>query len=276
MMAEPLPKFDAPPVVETAMSVQFVRLQPFPTAIVGWFWKEFLPSLPGDARWEKAVDAPRLEDSFERFGDQEKWGRLGFRMSTSPEPNRVQISRSDNERMIQVQDSRFVLNWMKQSDAAYPSFRQLSKEFWELFPIFETFAAKAECGPVEQNQWELSYINHIAKDDLWQSTNEWANVIPGLSFPSAVVAEPTAEPTSLDWRFNFPNERGRLQVNIQNVKKDPTSDNLMQLVLTARGSINQERGWDLRSGFDLGHEAIVRSFAAMTSSKAQKLWKRRQ
>ena len=274
MMGEPLPKFDAPPVVETAMSVQFARLQPFPTAIVGWFWKEFLPPLEGGAKWEKAVDAARLDDSFERFGDQEKWGRLGLRIG-SHEPNRVQISRSDSERMIQVQDSRFILNWMKQSEAVYPSFAQLSTEFWELFPIFERFSRDAGCGPVEQNQWELSYINHIPKADLWQSTSEWDRVIPKLAFPTAAVAEPIAEPTSLDWRFNFPNERGRLQVSVQNVKKDPSSDNLMQLILTARGPVDLDKRWDLRSGFDLGHEAIVRSFAAMTSSKAHKLWKRR-
>ncbi|OLB29539.1 MAG: hypothetical protein DMG41_37135 [Acidobacteria bacterium] len=42
------PKFDAPPVVETVLSVQFSSLPGFATAHAGWFWKEYLEKLTED------------------------------------------------------------------------------------------------------------------------------------------------------------------------------------------------------------------------------------
>jgi len=275
-MPEPLPKFDAPPVVETAMSVQFAPLAGLSTPLIGWFWKSYLPPLSENDKWEKAVEAARLGDAYERFGDKEVWGQFGFRMSMVPLAKRVQIIQSSNERMVQVQDSRFILNWRKQS-GAYPSFATLSKEFWSLFPSLEKFAADASLGPVEQNQWELSYINHIPKGELWRSTSEWGKVIPRLSLPSGLVVEPTAGPVTVDWRFNFSEERGRLHVNLQHARlaTAPSSEDFMQLTLTARGPIDREKGWDLKDSFALGHEAIVRTFTTMTSGEAHKFWKRR-
>ena len=40
-MAENI-KFGAPPVVETALSVQFNPLAGFTTAHAGWFWKDYV------------------------------------------------------------------------------------------------------------------------------------------------------------------------------------------------------------------------------------------
>jgi uncharacterized protein (TIGR04255 family) len=271
---EPLPKFDAPPVVETAMGVQFARLSGFSTALVGWFWKAYLPPISPTAKWEKFADVPRLQDRFEQFGEQERWGQLGVRMSQVLEPQRVQIIQLGEERMVQVQDSRFILNWRKQA-AAYPSFTTLTKEFGLTYPAFERFSLEADLGIIEPNQWEMTYVNHIPKDGLWASEHQWGNVIPDLRLPSALVSEPTAGPISLDWRYDFSEERGRLYASIQNAKTSTSSDNFMQLTLTARGQIDREKGWSMEQGFDLGHEAIVRTFTAMTSPAAHKIWKRR-
>ena len=69
MTADDLPKFDAPPVVETALSIQFSRLPEFTTAMAGWFWKSYLTKLADGAKWNKVVEVPRLEDEFEKFGE---------------------------------------------------------------------------------------------------------------------------------------------------------------------------------------------------------------
>src|SRR6266404_5886030 len=130
-MAQSRPKFEAPPVVETVLSLQFASLPGYSTAHAGWFWKEYLEKLAegSSLRWSQAVDAPRLEDQLERCGADDKWVVVPqVKLLPPSQSQRTQIIRSDGERMIQVQDSRFVLNWKKQA-GVYPSFEPLLHEF---------------------------------------------------------------------------------------------------------------------------------------------------
>src|SRR5580704_4803227 len=106
-MAQGRPKFDAPPVVETALSLQFSNLPGYSTAHAGWFWKEYLDKLTRESnfKWSQAVDAVRIEDQFERFGSEDIWGpQFAMRVMPPSQSHRTQMVRSDGERMIQVQD----------------------------------------------------------------------------------------------------------------------------------------------------------------------------
>jgi hypothetical protein len=71
-MAGSLPKYSKPPVIETVLGVQFEPLAKFRTAHAGCFWKSYL-----DNDWTKIEQVPRLDDHFERFGDERKWGPMG-------------------------------------------------------------------------------------------------------------------------------------------------------------------------------------------------------
>src|SRR4051812_21650197 len=103
-MNEPLPKFDKPPVIETVLSAQFARLPTFSTAHAGCFWKLHL-----DNNWVTPVDAIRIDDQFERFGDERIWAPASaLRFASAPESQRTQITRADNARIVQLQDSRFI------------------------------------------------------------------------------------------------------------------------------------------------------------------------
>src|ERR1035441_8360636 len=118
-MAE-FPKYDKPPLVETVLCAQFGQLAKFRTAHAGCFWKPYL-----DDSWTTIQAAPRIDDSFERFGDERKGGPHGgsFRIFTTVEPQRTQIISADKTRMIQVQDSRFIYNWKKGDNFNYPSYQ---------------------------------------------------------------------------------------------------------------------------------------------------------
>ena len=271
-ISEPLPKFDSPPVIETALSVQFARLSSFATATAGWFWKSYLAKLGGALDWSKASDAPRLEDRFERFGENEGWGTPGFRMGTV-ESHRTQIIRADEERMIQVQDSRFVLNWRK-GKGIYPSYTTLLEEFWTPYHAFEQFAKDAGLGAVEPNQWEITYVNHILQGDMWDSPRDWAKIFPSVSFPKSTSGV-SGETLNADWRYALSAERGRLYASLRHIKIAPSNAKALQLQLTARGPVDLEKGWSIVEGFELGHGSIVTTFAAMTSEEAHKRWQRR-
>lgn len=275
-MATDRPKFDAPPVVETAMGVQFERLPGYSTSHAGWFWKSHLPKVPELAGvWDKIAEAGRIEDQFERFGPDDAWSRLGIKLGPPGESQRTQIIREDKERMVQVQDSRVVLNWQRQSPT-YPSYSVLLPEFRGALRGFEQFSIDAGLGPLEINQWELIYVNHIPKGEIWDSFADWPKIIPRLYLPSAESErpdKPVSETMNADWRFLLGGQRGRLFVSLRHAKVPPTGLEVMSLVLTARGPVNAEYSWS--DGFELGHDAIVRTFAAITSPAAHARWTRR-
>lgn len=269
-MSDPLPKFDEPPVIETVLGVQFSRLPGFSTAHAGWFWKSYLKA---PERWPKVVDAARLEDQTERFGEGEVWVRQVFRLAASGAPHRTQIIRADDERMIQIQDSRFILNWRKQSHN-YPSYDVLVPEFRESFATFSRFVQDAGFGSLELNQWEVTYLNHVPKGDMWESPRDWSKIFPGLYAPPAVGDEVRFETLGNEWRYMLKPQVARLYIELKH-HRNPTSEEVMTLQLTARGRVAPAEGATWEAGFDLGHEAIVRSFAAITSADAHKRWKRR-
>lgn len=270
-MADRLPKYDSPPVIETVLSVQFAPLQHFSSAHAGWFWKNYL-----DKEWGAVHVAPRLDDQFERFGDEMTWGRnVGFRIATYPESDRIQIIRADNERMIQVQSTRFVYNWKKQK-SDYPSYEKLLPEFQRSFLSFNKFTKDSGNSPLKLNQWEVTYVNFIPKGELWQTINDWGNIFPSLSKLVTTIDNLSPEDFRAERRFIIGGNLGRLYITINQGKVgSEKGEEVIHLQFTARGPITDEDMAGLQKGFDLGHESIVLSFTGLTSGTAHKFWKRR-
>ncbi len=271
LMTDRLPKYDSPPVVETVLSVQYAPLQHFSSAHAGWFWKNYL-----DKEWSTVQVVPRLDDQFERFGDEMIWRRsAGLRIAMQPEPDRSQIVRADNERMIQIQDTRFIYNWKKQK-GDYPSYDKLLPEFQQAFSSFKRFADDAGNRPLELNQWEVTYVNLLPKGGLWQTINDLQKIFPALSKPMTTTDNLFPEDFRGEWRLTIGNNLGRLYITINRGKVgSEKNEEVILLQFTARGPLNDENETSFQSGFDLGHQSIVLSFTDMTSEVAHKFWKRR-
>lgn len=269
-MTDRLPKYDSPPIVETVLSVQFAPLQNYSSAHGGWFWKGYLGK-----EWSRVQNAPRLDDQFERFGDEMIWGRGGgFRIVTQPEPERLQIIRADNERMIQVQDTRLIFNWKKQ-EAVYPSYDKLLPEFHEVFSAFKKFAADNANSTIQTNQWEVTYVNFIPKGELWQTVDDWQQIIPALSMLTN-TRNLSAEDFRSERRFIIGDNVGRLHMSLMRGKLGTEKgEEVLHLQFTARGPVMSEDASGLDKGFELGHESIVLLFTDMTSDFAHRFWKRR-
>lgn len=266
-MSDPLPRFERPPVVETVLGVQFERLVDFSAAHAGWFWKTQLPE-----EFRTAKEAPRLEDQFERFGDERVWAPVGGGLLFRPgmQPDRIQIVNSPGDRMVQIQDSRFIYNWRKK-DIGYPSYNVLLPEFQTMFERFRAFAREAMLPTVEPNQWEVTYVNQIPLGELWTSPGDWPRVVPGL-FTQSIPGLAEFESFGGEWHLLLGHNRGRLHMALRHGRPMPDGPEAMMLTLTARGPVDAERSWE--SGLNLGHEAIVRGFAAITSAEAHRHWGR--
>lgn len=265
-VGEPLPKFDSPPVVETVLSVQFAQLEGWSAAYVGQYWKEYL-----DQRWTVVKEVPRLHDQFEKFGAEKEWATSRVRIQETWETPRVQIVTADDQRMIQIQNSRLVQNWRKRA-GIYPTYQVLRPEFKELLTGFMHFISERGLGQVAPNQWEVTYVNHLAKDGLWRTPSDWPRIFPGLLIPVGSQSRLTFEGTSQSWSFDIDRDRGRLHIVLQHAQSMADKSELLLLQFVARGTIDEKT--DVFEGLDLGHEVVVRKFEEMTSEEAHEYWRR--
>lgn len=263
-----LPKYKSPPVIETVLSAQFAPLPNFTNAHAGWYWKNYL-----DSEWDQVVAAPRIDDHFESFDEKHWSSEKGISIFTGPQADRLQIIRSNDHRMIQVQNSRFAYNWRKQQDGEYPSYDKLLPEFKEKFSQFKQFAVDSDNGDLNLNQWEVTYVNHIPKGTLWDSAKDWTSILPTLCVPALNVPKQEFDNFRGVWALTIDGNKGRLHIEIKHVRVGGLEGpEVLVIQFTARGPINSDV--DLFTGFDIGHEAIVRSFTDMTSEECHKLWER--
>lgn len=272
-MTKQLPKFDSPPVVETVLSAQFNRLQGYTNAHAGWFWKNYL-----DSSWVKISQVMRLDDQFERFGEERKWAprTRGFQFAPAESSERTHIQSEDGERMIQIQDSRFIYNWRKRSKD-YPSFEKNLPDFNDNFGKYSKFARDAGLGDIELNQWEVTYVNHIPKGELWQEPNDWSNLFPGFFVPASSLPNIDFDNFRGNWQSIISDEYGRLYIDFSRGKiLTEDGPEIIVIEITARGPISKEKGISLEQGFKIGHECIVTAFTEMTSESAHLHWKRTQ
>lgn len=264
LMTQQPVKFEKPPVIETVLGVQFDPI-PMTNAIAGWYWKSALGQ-----EWANANQVQRIEDVFEKFGSEREWRIPNqIRLFQKPTQDRLQISRKDNERMIQVQDTRFIYNWRKIEGSRYPSYDAIIPEFEQQFEGFRDFVTANNLGEIKLNQWEVTYVNHIPKVGLWEGLNDWPNIIPYLRdmFDARAV-----DAFSSSCQQEIGRQQGRLHTDIKFAKaKSESNEELLLIQLTARGPIDENQ--DFRRGCDFGHSEIVSAFISLTSDSAHKFWK---
>jgi uncharacterized protein (TIGR04255 family) len=269
------PSFAKAPVVETVLGVQFDGLPNFTNAHLGAFWKEL------DDGWTKPEDAPPLRDQHERFGSDQMWsplGQIAFEVSSGGSRARMQVRNSNSDRMIQLQNGRFHLNWLGHGGAPYSRHDEISREFFDHLKKLEAFAARYGLGEIKPNQWEVTYVNKIPKGTVWNSPADWPKVFSSdVCFPLK-LHQAELENVGGEWHYQIASQRGRLHVEITSARELPISDGgeILIFKLTARGPVEPSAGWDLPSGIELGHEVIVKSFVMLTSDKARKFWEQEE
>jgi len=269
------PKFDKPPVIETVLSLQFAGLPGYSTAHAGRFWSRYLDRPSGtDKKWTKVLDAVRLEDQFERFGQEEVWApAIQMRLLPPTQSNRTQIVRADEERMIQIQDTRFILNW-KKGVGPYPTFAVLLPEFRELLQMFGTFSADEGLGALTFNQWEIIYVDQFRKGELWNSPRDWNKILSGFGVPVAPREHIDfgSELMSTDWRFNLVVNLGRMYISARQQRIPPSEQEVLNVTFTARGPVTPEQTWE--QGFTVGHDSLNDTFIMISSEEAKASWQK--
>lgn len=266
----PLPDYERPPVIETVLGVQFERVPGFKIAHLGGFWKTL-----DTGEWPMVSDAPPLPPQYESFTEAGRWTARGIQFQLTQEISpRLRIKNKDGDRMIQVQNSRLLFNWLGHAQGKYPRYEEVRMGFLWTSQRFNQFLAQEDLGTVQPNQWEVTYVNHIPKGTVWNTPDDWGFFRP-LGLVPAIEGVVQGESFTGGWHFVIPDQRGRLHVEWQHATRhELEQQEIIVLTLTARGPLQQaeEPLQAVLAGLDLGRETIVRAFTGFMDDAANKYW----
>ncbi len=263
------PKFDSPPVIETVLGVEFRPLNKWSIQHFGLFWNRIREEFP------KCEIQPPLMSQIEIFGQPQPQQKIGIQLMTVPEV-RCWFSHSDQARLIQIQNDRFVHNWRKIENHTYPSYNTIKPKFKSHWETFCNFLNEENLGEPEAIQCEVTYINHIEIGEEWKSLADISEIVPAWSGQLSGSFLPLPETVQIKTAFVIPDDRGRLHINLQPAIRRVDLKQILQLTLTARGAPKSAETSAILEWFDLGHDWVVRGFADFTSEKMHQLWKRRR
>lgn len=268
MPTSDLPSFERPPVVETVLGVQFNRLPRLMNVHLGAYWRDL------GSDWPNAKDAPLIEEARERMGPEPAWlPRVTQIQLTQLPQSRCMIKNRSGDRMIQVQNGRFHVNWLGHAGDPYPRYSTIRPEFDRLVSQFRRFVTDNDLGDVQPNQWEVTYVNHLPKGELWSTAAEWGAVV---SVFGDCARSGRFEGFDGEFHYRLPDDQGRLHVRYQHaLEQVGERREVLMMQLTARGPVEpSEHAFEvLGRGLDAGRRAIVLAFASMTTEKAHAIWR---
>lgn len=272
--------YDAPPLVEVAMSLQFEPPEGLNQAHLGAFWATQRTSLP----IVRAVQP--IATTIEVFGNQGQWLPPSLQLALTNEPNcRLQMISSDEQWMCQVQRDRLVINWRKRSEQ-YPRFSSTWGRFQDTWRLWQSFLADLNFPPLTPRLWELTYVNRISKRDLWESPSDWPRLFPGLWGGELVTVDGSGlRGLQGQWVWESTDPVARLYVEQKPARStDKPPEDVLLLSLTARGPVvpldagvhacDVATSELIESGMNCGHSLIVTRFDRIASNDAKRVWGR--
>jgi len=268
------PTFKNPPVGEVALSVQHEPLARLTPPKVARYWERVREAFPN---WSTH---PPINAAFETFGlPTVRRARLSFEVANAPGPTRAMFEDDDGDHLMQLQPDRFVRNWrrFKNQDAEYPRYATVHRpEFKTAVQDYLQFLAEWEIGDLMPNQVEVTYVNHVEPEGVWQRHGQLAAVLAVLSgqHSDAHLAEPEAIDVNL--RYIIPGDDGdpvgRLHITVRPVYRARDLTPLFAINLTARVGISGGGVDDVLREMDRGHDFLVSAFRSITTAEMHKMW----
>jgi len=259
-------KYRNPPVVETVLSVQFTPLANFGAGQLGFYWKEL------GADWPDVTDASVVDPVFERFDESARgWDPAAFGVKLTQQVDvRLQIRNVAKDRMIQVQNGRFIYNWLGDGDGNYPSYENVRPKFDEQWERFRRFVlSSSDENSVQPNQWEVIYVNHLPRGTVWKQLSDLPEVFTFLKQPPLGGLDLSLRSIAGEWQFEIAPQKGALYLKLGMDHRGNASNVVMTLL--ARGPMSEDT-CSLNEGFKLGHQTITEAFDRLTSANAKEYW----
>lgn len=253
-----MPQYDNPPVTETVLGIEFRPLAAWQIPYFGLFWSRIRENYP-----RISVQPPLPEEAP---------GQPQVVFSMGPMPARCWFIDSNDQWLLQLQHSRFISNWRRQSDDDYPSYRRFRDRFESNFDTLQALLKdEKEFPELQLFQADVSYINQI---DVGGDLGRLPEIFPVLSALKAGEFLPAPQAGGINFVYAMPDQRGRLFINSQPVINNQTGKEILQLSITAKTLIASNSKEAIMVALDLGHEWVVRGFTDFTSPMMHEVWKR--
>lgn len=271
-----LPEFDAPPVIEVVLAVTFEPLPGLTNVRLVETWVEVFRS-----RFPRVEERPAYDVPAEMFGSSPR-PEVRISASFEPPPMRLwMISASDNE-LIQLQNGWFARNWRKVGEGdEYPRYeKHIRPAFADDWRQFQSYIEDNDLGTVKAVQCEVTYINHIKRQEFWNNHGDAARVFRSIGaletrWGKAESVALKASMVIIDETSKEP--LGRIHAQIDSAFTHRTKEPLFVYSLTARGKPLGGSDIDAIIRFmDLGRERVVTSFVDWTTERAHQVWRRIQ
>jgi uncharacterized protein (TIGR04255 family) len=239
----------------------------------GLLWLKFRKQYP------KASEQPPIAPAFETFGAAiPVQPMLQFETLLVPPVPRFWFETEDGTHLVQVQQDRFIHNWReRQPGDRYPRYDKLRVRFRHEVERFEEFVGENDIGSLGVNQCEITYFNTIQLTPSDDPHGQLSDITPLWSGQHSGELPGDLENATVQARYLMTENGdpvGRIYVSFRPVLKMPDFTRAIQLEITARG---RPRDPSVDGAFDMldfAHASAVRTFAAVTSPKAQSLWGR--
>jgi len=266
-----LPEFDAPPVSEVALAVEFSPLENWRSTHAGLYWSLISNTYP------QSETQPPPPSQIEKYGE-DFWVQPAVRVEfVNPDVSRFWFIADPPTKLIQIQRDRFVINWRQvKGDETYPRYsKEMRPRFEREWNEFKTFVSERKIGTVAVQQCEVTYRNELLQGKGWNAFSESLALFAPWWKDGTDGFLPRPESLSVAGSFRMPGEHGRLHFSAQHVRRPADQREAVQFQLVARGKPASDSNADILNWLDMGHEWVVRGFADLTSEQAHQLWKRK-
>jgi uncharacterized protein (TIGR04255 family) len=267
-----LPDFDAPPIIEVALGIQFATPQHFKSAHVGLFWQQIRSTYP------MVSEQPPAPTVFETFGMPPGSG-LGVQLRTfltPPMPRYWFVKDEQDSYVLQLQQERIIGNWRQQrEDQIYPRYEHVRERFKAEVDVFAKFLLAEDIGELRPNQCELTYVNII---DSPSGNHHSLQDITTLWKSEVMDAATDLESATISARYIMnegDSQIGRIYVSVEPAFRQSDLRPVYKLDITACGKPGADT---IEAAFELLDRqrcAAVKKFADVTTSEMHKRWGRR-
>lgn len=276
-MADGLPEYEDPPVVETVLGVEFAPIAGWSVIHFGLFRETVKAEFPDFEELPAVVSSARYSDDA-RAADEQS-GEFG---SVSPYVRCLFVDHA-NDRLIQVQRDRFMYNWRREVNKNYPRYlNNVRPNFIEQWRRFKGFLEEQRLEGPRVRRSEVTYVNHFERGKEWSSFDDLSKLMTFWIDPRDKQARnpiptprflPTPEYADIDIRYRI-NDQDHLHVEVRRAERHKDGAEILQTTLTARLSPVGGDDEAILATFDTGREWIVRGFTELTTPEMHLRWRR--
>jgi uncharacterized protein (TIGR04255 family) len=260
--------FKRPPVTEVVLAIQFEQ-KVIDLEVLAEFTARVKADFPGRA--QRAPLPPMEEIDRQGSGPQ-----FSLELVSDFQMPRTWFTSADEQKILQLQDDRFVFNWQRPNPTGtdYPRYLQLREAFRErLAQLVESVHAADKEMP-GTNFCEVTYVNQVPLG-TGQGELRLTDVLAAVQAPEYSFLP---EPDDQQYGARFPiapegdgGPRGAMFVNAAPASR-PDGTPMYVMNLTSRlvpGGNDPDSAW---FALDLGREWIVRGFVELTTKEMHERW----